>query len=220
MNSINHFKKFEGFFFYTTFYTASIISDIYIHLNQLFSSKCSVKKIVSITNKTIKMPHRGSHTICSHHTCHLCMHVKIILGQDKKEKVGFLLWLIYLEGTILNFCNPLQTLQKPQVYWSLHCFPRSGNVLSYREDELNSNILKNYFIHTEKMVVSFRVFKKSGQNGKLTVYLGRRDFIDHVTECDPVDGVILIDKDFLHGKQVKKNDKMKNYHFSLKMGST
>ena len=58
-------------------------------------------------------------------------------------------------------------------------------------------------LFTEKMVVSFRVFKKSCQNGKLTVYLGRRDFIDHVTDCDPVDGVILIDKEFLHGKQVK-----------------
>ena len=35
-----------------------------------------------------------------------------------------------------------------------------------------------------------------------------------VTKC------IVNDQEFLHGKQVKKNDKMKNYHFSLKMGST
>ena len=53
------------------------------------------------------------------------------------------------------------------------------------------------------MVVSFRVFKKASPNGKLTVYLGRRDFIDHVTESDPVDGVLLIDKDYLQGKQVR-----------------
>ena len=52
------------------------------------------------------------------------------------------------------------------------------------------------------MVVSFRVFKKASPNGKITVYLGRRDFIDHVTESDPVDGVLLIDKDYLQGKQV------------------
>ena len=53
------------------------------------------------------------------------------------------------------------------------------------------------------MVVSFRVFKKASPNGKVTVYLGRRDFIDHVTESDPVDGVLLIDKDYLQGKQVR-----------------
>ena len=52
------------------------------------------------------------------------------------------------------------------------------------------------------MVVSFRVFKKASPNGKITIYLGRRDFIDHVTESDPVDGVLLIDKDYLQGKQV------------------
>ncbi len=59
--------------------------------------------------------------------------------------------------------------------------------------------------------------------GKLTVYLGRRDFVDHVTETDPVngtkngkktyflskfkfktqvDGVLLVDKDYLAGRQV------------------
>ena len=54
-----------------------------------------------------------------------------------------------------------------------------------------------------KMVVSFRVFKKTSPNGRLTLYLGRRDFIDHVTESDPVDGVLLIDKDYLQGKQVR-----------------
>jgi hypothetical protein len=30
------------------------------------------------------------------------------------------------------------------------------------------------------MVVSFKVYKKTSPNGKLTVYLGRRDFVDHV----------------------------------------
>ena len=52
------------------------------------------------------------------------------------------------------------------------------------------------------MVVSFRVYKKSSPNGKLTVYLGRRDFVDHVSETDPVDGVLLVDKDYLSGRQV------------------
>ena len=53
------------------------------------------------------------------------------------------------------------------------------------------------------MVVSFRVFKKASPNAKVTIYLGRRDFIDHVTESDPIDGVLLIDKEYLQGRQVK-----------------
>ena len=53
-----------------------------------------------------------------------------------------------------------------------------------------------------KMVVSFRVFKKASPNNKVTIYLGRRDFIDHVTESDPIDGVLLIDKEYLQGRQV------------------
>lgn len=54
------------------------------------------------------------------------------------------------------------------------------------------------------MVVSFRVFKKSSPNSKLTIYLGRRDFVDHVSETDPVDGVLLVDKDYLAGRQVMR----------------
>lgn len=53
------------------------------------------------------------------------------------------------------------------------------------------------------MVVSFRVYKKTSPNGKMTIYLGRRDFVDHVSETDPVDGVLLVDKDYLAGRQVR-----------------
>ncbi|CAG7823642.1 unnamed protein product [Allacma fusca] len=31
-----------------------------------------------------------------------------------------------------------------------------------------------------------RVFKKSSPNGKITVYLGKRDFVDHLTHVDPI----------------------------------
>jgi hypothetical protein len=31
-----------------------------------------------------------------------------------------------------------------------------------------------------------RVFKKSSANGKITVYLGKRDFVDHITHVDPI----------------------------------
>ena len=36
------------------------------------------------------------------------------------------------------------------------------------------------------MVVQFKVFKKASPNGKITLYMGRRDFVDHVSSVDPV----------------------------------
>lgn len=53
------------------------------------------------------------------------------------------------------------------------------------------------------MVVSFRVYKKVSPNLKMTIYLGRRDFVDHVSETDPVDGVVLVDPDYLPGRRVR-----------------
>ncbi|XP_074991211.1 beta-arrestin-2 isoform X6 [Calonectris borealis] len=47
-----------------------------------------------------------------------------------------------------------------------------------------------------------RVFKKSSPNCKLTVYLGKRDFVDHLDWVDPVDGVVLVDPDYLKDRKV------------------
>ncbi|KAM9468831.1 beta-arrestin-1 isoform 1-T1 [Clarias gariepinus] len=47
-----------------------------------------------------------------------------------------------------------------------------------------------------------RVFKKASPNGKLTVYLGKRDFVDHVDIVEPVDGVVLIDPEYLKERKV------------------
>ncbi|KAL5004556.1 hypothetical protein ScPMuIL_018012 [Solemya velum] len=47
-----------------------------------------------------------------------------------------------------------------------------------------------------------RVFKKSSPNGKITAYLGKRDFIDHLTHIDPIDGVVLVDPDYLKDRKV------------------
>nr|CAD7396647.1 unnamed protein product [Timema poppensis] len=41
-----------------------------------------------------------------------------------------------------------------------------------------------------------------GIPGKVTVYLGKRDFIDHLDSIDPIDGVIVIDNDYLKGRKV------------------
>ncbi|XP_065344031.1 arrestin red cell isoform X3 [Cloeon dipterum] len=47
-----------------------------------------------------------------------------------------------------------------------------------------------------------RVFKKSSPNSKITVYLGKRDFVDHITHVDPIDGVVLIDPDYVKDRKV------------------
>ncbi|XP_063824428.1 beta-arrestin-1 isoform X1 [Ostrinia nubilalis] len=47
-----------------------------------------------------------------------------------------------------------------------------------------------------------RVFKKSSPNGKITVYLGKRDFVDHITHVDPIDGVVLIDPEYVKERKV------------------
>ncbi|XP_053318714.1 beta-arrestin-2 [Spea bombifrons] len=47
-----------------------------------------------------------------------------------------------------------------------------------------------------------RVFKKSSPNCKLTVYLGKRDFVDHLDRVEPVDGVVLVDTDYLKDRKV------------------
>lgn len=51
-------------------------------------------------------------------------------------------------------------------------------------------------------VVAVKVFKKTTPNGKVTVYLGKRDFIDHMDYCDPVDGVVVVDTEYLKGRKV------------------
>lgn len=47
-----------------------------------------------------------------------------------------------------------------------------------------------------------RVFKKSSPNGKITVYLGKRDFVDHVSHVEPIDGVVLVDADYIKDRKV------------------
>jgi len=66
-------------------------------------------------------------------------------------------------------------------------------LLTYEEEE-NEN--------SAKMVVQFKVFKKTSPNSKLTLYMGRRDFVDHVTSVDPVDGVLVVDSGYLQGRKV------------------
>uniref|UniRef100_A0A8D0H5K3 S-arrestin n=1 Tax=Sphenodon punctatus TaxID=8508 RepID=A0A8D0H5K3_SPHPU len=46
------------------------------------------------------------------------------------------------------------------------------------------------------------IYKKISQDKAVTIYLGKRDFIDHVDNVDPVDGVVLVDPELVMGKKV------------------
>eukprot|EP00117_Sycon_ciliatum_P001090 scpid44496/ scgid6903/ Beta-arrestin-1; Arrestin beta-1 len=51
---------------------------------------------------------------------------------------------------------------------------------------------------------STRVFKKSSPNGKLTAYVGRRDFFDDGYKVDIVDGVVLVDPEYIKKSEGRK----------------
>ncbi|KAG8185912.1 hypothetical protein JTE90_028910 [Oedothorax gibbosus] len=51
-------------------------------------------------------------------------------------------------------------------------------------------------------VVAIKVFKKTAPNGKLTVYLGKRDFGDYGDSVEPVEGVVMVDSDYLKDRKV------------------
>ena len=51
-------------------------------------------------------------------------------------------------------------------------------------------------------VESDRIFKKSSPNSKLTVYIGKRDFVDYIDYSDPIDGVIHVDPDYIKSRKV------------------
>lgn len=54
----------------------------------------------------------------------------------------------------------------------------------------------------EATKAEIRVYKKSSLNGKITVYIGKRDYVDHIHYVDPIDGVVLIDRDYVKNKRV------------------
>nr|XP_023967228.1 S-arrestin isoform X3 [Chrysemys picta bellii] len=46
------------------------------------------------------------------------------------------------------------------------------------------------------------VYKKMSRDKAVTIYLGKRDFIDHIDGVEPVDGVLLVDPEIVKGKKV------------------
>ena len=47
------------------------------------------------------------------------------------------------------------------------------------------------------MVINFKVFKKCSPNGKITVYMGKRDFVDHISAVEPIDGIVVLDDEYV-----------------------
>ncbi|KAI1298715.1 Arrestin, lateral eye [Halotydeus destructor] len=77
-------------------------------------------------------------------------------------------------------------------------------------------------------VVAVKVYKKTSPNGKITVYLGSRDFGDHGSYCDPVEGVVIVDQDYLKSRRVfgqivttfrygREEDEIMGLHFSRQL---
>nr|AAF14636.1 rod arrestin [Ambystoma tigrinum] len=46
------------------------------------------------------------------------------------------------------------------------------------------------------------IFKKTSRDKAVSVYLGKRDYVDHVDSVEPVDGIVFVDPDLLKGKKV------------------
>ncbi|XP_067118379.1 arrestin homolog isoform X2 [Centruroides vittatus] len=58
------------------------------------------------------------------------------------------------------------------------------------------------FFHFNTMVVSFRVYKKCSPNGKIIIYLAKREYVDHINCVDPIDGVVVVHDDYLKERKV------------------
>ncbi|KAI5769955.1 SAG protein [Gulo gulo luscus] len=46
------------------------------------------------------------------------------------------------------------------------------------------------------------IFKKVSRDKSVTIYLGKRDYIDHIDQVEPVDGIVLVDPELVKGKKV------------------
>ncbi|XP_065356730.1 phosrestin-2 [Calliphora vicina] len=47
------------------------------------------------------------------------------------------------------------------------------------------------------MVVNFKIFKKASPNNMVTLYMNRREFVDSVTQVEPVDGIVVLDDEYI-----------------------
>ncbi|XP_063490653.1 arrestin-C [Symphalangus syndactylus] len=64
------------------------------------------------------------------------------------------------------------------------------------KERVMKRLIINYIANMSK------VFKKTSSSGKLSIYLGKRDFVDHVDTVEPIDGVVLVDPEYLKGRKL------------------
>nr|QFU78888.1 Arrestin-1 [Macrotus waterhousii] len=57
-------------------------------------------------------------------------------------------------------------------------------------------------VKTSKAGSNHVIFKKVSRDKSVTIYLGKRDYIDHIEQVEPVDGVVLVDPELVKGKKV------------------
>lgn len=66
-----------------------------------------------------------------------------------------------------------------------------------------------------KHFLIYRVYKKSSPNNKLTLYLASRDLIVSEGKIDKLQGVLLVDPDYLQEKRVKHINDINNYYYLI-----
>ncbi|CAK1602646.1 unnamed protein product [Parnassius mnemosyne] len=52
------------------------------------------------------------------------------------------------------------------------------------------------------MVYNFKVFRKCTPNGKHTLYMAKREFVDHISFVEPIDGVVMLDEEYVRARKV------------------
>lgn len=80
--------------------------------------------------------------------------------------------LVYTCNSATYFPRSIRSLENTILYKPQFWFPVSYCTYAY-------SIYYN-------MVANFKVFKKSSPNNKLTIYLGKRDIVDHISGVEPI----------------------------------
>jgi arrestin-2 len=82
-------------------------------------------------------------------------------------------------------------------------FHNRPNLLETKRKTVHSSV-QFKFVSQRKVpdMPPVKVFKKTTPNERLTVYLGKRSFIDCIDFCEPITGVILVDDAYLKGRRV------------------
>lgn len=52
------------------------------------------------------------------------------------------------------------------------------------------------------MVATCKIYKKMSPNGKVTLYLAKREYVDHITSLDAIEGIVLLDEEYLKQRHV------------------